>query len=398
MRRIPWTRQPPYPVGLSGPFSGNGSLALIGDYCLCAASNVLPRTSVATISRKLVEDGIAGAGENLSACVYFPAGQYKYAQPKHTVVLAHLTWSGDTSISKALAGFGYNGSPNAYVEEMFSVNINQNGSVSNGNFRVSFRDSAGGRLDMSPTTFRLTAGVQARIVVALDSGSTGRIWVNSKQVAVSYGSTGYSPSTTNVITKEYTIFNFNYGSSTSGHSDAINGYPAMFAASLFARLVVPVAWAPLLAQNPWQIFEPYTVFDNTPIQIVAAQFLRPISDISNSGWTPSSGSDLFPMIGETTRNDATYISAVEAGAWCEVLLGTSTGDPLSSINHLPRIVMSAGSGGIIIRLKQGATLIKEWTYSSLTGTDTLYEPTLTGGEIDSITDYTDLRLYLETTA
>lgn len=151
-----------------------------------------------------------------------------------------------------------------------------------------------------------------------------------------------------------------------------------------------------LRNNPWQIFEPESI----PLfwTGVTAQFLRPISDVSNSGWTPSSGSDLFPMIGETVRNDATYISATEAGAACEVLLGTSTGDPLSSINHLPRIVMSAGSGGIIIRLKQGATLIKEWTYSSLTGTDTLYEPTLTGGEIDSITDYTDLRLYLETTA
>ena len=150
-----------------------------------------------------------------------------------------------------------------------------------------------------------------------------------------------------------------------------------------------------LLKSPWQLFDAETV----PLfwSGVTAQFLRPISDVSNSGWTPSSGSDLFPMIGETTRNDATYISAVEAGAWCEVLLGTSTGDPLSSISHLPRIVMSAGAGGIIIRLKQGATLIKEWTYSSLTGTDTLYEPTLTGGEIDSITDYTDLRLYLETT-
>jgi len=149
-------------------------------------------------------------------------------------------------------------------------------------------------------------------------------------------------------------------------------------------------------QNPWQLFSPETI----PLfwSGVTAQFLRPISDVSNSGWTPSSGSDLFPMIGETTRNDTTYISATEAGAWCEVLLGTSGGDPLSSVNHLPRIVMSAGSGGIIVRLKQGATLIKEWTYSSLTGTDTLYEPTLTGGEIDSITDYTDLRLYLETTA
>lgn len=147
---------------------------------------------------------------------------------------------------------------------------------------------------------------------------------------------------------------------------------------------------------PWKVFAPVGL--PTSWVSVVAQFLRPISDVSNSGWTPSSGSDLFPMIGEATRNDATYISATEPGAACEVLLGTSDGDPLSSVNHLPRIVMSAGSGGIIIRLKQGATLIKEWTYSSLTGTDTLYEPTLTGGEIDSITDYTDLRLYLETTA
>jgi len=150
-----------------------------------------------------------------------------------------------------------------------------------------------------------------------------------------------------------------------------------------------------LTSNPWQIFKPRSI----PLFAgVTAQFLRPISDVSNSGWTPSSGSDLFAMIGETVRNDSTYISATAPGALCEVLLGTSTGDPLSSINHLPRIVMSAGSGGIIVRLKQGATLIKAWTYASLTGTDTLYEPTLTSGEIDSITDYTDLRLQLETTA
>ena len=123
---------------------------------------------------------------------------------------------------------------------------------------------------------------------------------------------------------------------------------------------------------------------------ITAQFLRPISDVSNSGWTPSAGSDLFACIGETVRNDSTYISATAPGAICEVLLGTSSGDPLSSINHLPRIVMSAGSGGIILRLKQGATIIKAWTYASLAGSDTLYEPTLTSGEIDAISDNTDL--------
>ncbi len=131
---------------------------------------------------------------------------------------------------------------------------------------------------------------------------------------------------------------------------------------------------------------------------ITAQFLRPIADIANSGWTPSTGSNLFSCIGEAVRNDSTYISATAPGAICEVLLGTSSGDPLSSINHLPRIVMSAGSGGIILRLKQGATIIKAWTYASLAGSDTLYEPTLTSGEIDAISDYTDLRLEMETTA
>ena len=149
------------------------------------------------------------------------------------------------------------------------------------------------------------------------------------------------------------------------------------------------------SKNPWQLYAPEVIPLFWPG--VTAQFLRPISDISNTGWTPSSGSDLFAMIGETVRNDATYISATDDGAICEVLLGTAS-DPLSSINHLPRIVMSAGSGGIILRLKQGTTVIKEWVYAALTGTDTLYEPTLTAGDIDSITDYTDLRIYMETTA
>lgn len=159
---------------------------------------------------------------------------------------------------------------------------------------------------------------------------------------------------------------------------------------------LPDALLRSLSANPWQLFEPE--FDITFKPVITAQFLRPISDISNSGWTPSTGSDLFACIGETVRNDSTYISATAPGAICEVLLGTSSGDPLSSINHLPRIVMSAGSGGIILRLKQGATIIKAWTYASLPITDTLYEPTLTSGDIDAISDYTDLRLEMETTA
>lgn len=158
---------------------------------------------------------------------------------------------------------------------------------------------------------------------------------------------------------------------------------------------INAAQAAHITRDFWRLFPAETIplFFST----VTAQFLRPIADIANSGWTPSTGSDLFACIGEAVRNDSTYISAATPGAICEVLLGTSSGDPLSSINHLPRIVMSAGSGGIILRLKQGATVIKAWTYASLAGSDTLYEPTLTSGEIDAISDYAGLRLEMETT-
>lgn len=224
-----------------------------------------------------------------------------------------------------------------------------------------------------------------RIIAAWRGGTDRTLIINGVEKAPSVNRSNATAVSTTSLDK------ITIGKTVGG--SALNG-TVVFARAWRRGLTNGECWA--LSSAPWIIFPDETI----PLfwTGVTAQFLRPVSDISNTGWTPSSGSDLFAMIGETVRNDATYISATEAGAACEVLLGTSTGDPLSSINHLPRIVMSAGSGGIIIRLKQGATLIKEWTYSSLTGTDTLYEPTLTGGEIDSITDYTDLRLYLETTA
>jgi len=230
------------------------------------------------------------------------------------------------------------------------------------------------------------AGETVAIAGSFTASGGRTIYING--VAGNTNATARNPSGLNEINE-----GCYYGGTGAGYVSPLTGSVVL---SLVFNRVLSAAEHKSLTENPWQVFAPETI----PLfwTGITAQFLRPISDVSNSGWTPSSGSDLFPMIGETTRNDTTYISATEAGAWCEVLLGTSGGDPLSSVNHLPRIVMSAGSGGIIVRLKQGATLIKEWTYSSLTGTDTLYEPTLTGGEIDSITDYTDLRLYLETTA
>ena len=145
--------------------------------------------------------------------------------------------------------------------------------------------------------------------------------------------------------------------------------------------------------NPWQVFKPETIplFFST----VTAQYARPISDASAGTWTASSGSDLYAMLDETTASDTDYI-VTNGASICEVAL-TSLSDPASSAGHVVRYRISADSGGITVRLRQGTTTIATWTHATAPTSLTTYEQTLTSGEADSITDYTALKLQFEAT-
>ena len=375
MRRVPWTRQPPYPCGIdwSNPITRNLVFAFEG------ANG--QRCPISRLSAPLSSGNTRDVGR------YGIQQKFSGSQAGGSNNFGALTAiSGATQATWDVLFYLDNVSQSAKVFQQWNNN-NQNWLIETsgtGLLWVALDDDSGQRRRWDATNTFPTAGWY-RLILVWTGGSSKRARINKVD-----------------ITASLTEVN-NTGTAHGNNLDPLSIGVAidspLAGKVVFARMwtrALSVAEVVSLEDLSWQIFEPYTVFGMSPTY-VTAQFLRPISDISNSGWTPSSGSDLFAMIGEATRNDATYISATEVGAACEVLLGTSTGDPLSSVNHLPRIVMSAGSGGIIIRLKQGTTLIKEWTYASLTGTDTLYEPTLSSGEIDSITDYTNLRLYMETT-
>lgn len=143
----------------------------------------------------------------------------------------------------------------------------------------------------------------------------------------------------------------------------------------------PVSWGAPVVRIGWPV--------------VTAQYARPTSDVSAGTWTASSGSDLFAMLDETTANDTDYIVTTGTST-CEVALGTMS-DPSSSSGHIVRYRISAASGGITVRLRQGTTTIATWTHATAPTSLTTYEQTLTGGEADSITDYTTLRLQFEAT-
>lgn len=177
----------------------------------------------------------------------------------------------------------------------------------------------------------------------------------------------------------------------SGSGFPLNG--KLYFAAIWTRALSAMD-VKALSENPWQLFKGRRNF--LPA-IATVQVARPVADLSNTGWVPSSGATLYPMIGETIRDDGTYISATAVGALCEVDL-TDLSDPAVSTGHLPTLVLSApGGGGITIRLRQGTTTIATWTYHP-GATPTEYTPALSGAEADSITDYTALRLQFEAIA
>jgi hypothetical protein len=132
------------------------------------------------------------------------------------------------------------------------------------------------------------------------------------------------------------------------------------------------------------------------------QYARPDLDVSNTGgWSPSTGSDLFAVIDESSTNDADYVS-VSGGMSAsskefEVGLGNIT-DPQSSADH-KFVVRSGDMSGVgavemTFLLKQGSTTIASSGPQSMSGSPVNYTTTLSSSEADSITDYNDLRIHV----
>ncbi len=118
------------------------------------------------------------------------------------------------------------------------------------------------------------------------------------------------------------------------------------------------------------------------------QLLRPESDVSAGAWTPSTGSDLFAMLDESTYSDADYITTSSAST-AEVAFGTGL-DPASSSGHIIRY-RAKGTGTLTVELYEGATLIAT-DVPAITGSFQTFTWTLSGAEADDISDYADLRL------
>jgi hypothetical protein len=129
-----------------------------------------------------------------------------------------------------------------------------------------------------------------------------------------------------------------------------------------------------------------------------AQFLRPSSDVTTTNWTRSSGSsDYWTYIDEVTADANDYVQTQNQGSGLEV--GLSTVDTPSNRNsHIVRLqAWALGSNPAerhTVLLLQGATTIATVVNNATItrNTPTTLDYTLTSGEANAITDYSNLRL------
>lgn len=138
-----------------------------------------------------------------------------------------------------------------------------------------------------------------------------------------------------------------------------------------------------------------------------AQYARPNADTYRDNWVDDGEgtTNIYTTIDESSASDADYIQTVINPVDDVYVCALSTlTDPVSSSNHVVRYRYGKDAAGgntidLTVELRQGyvnegspGTLIKQWVHSDISDTLTTAQQTLSAGEADSITDYTDLYL------
>lgn len=150
-----------------------------------------------------------------------------------------------------------------------------------------------------------------------------------------------------------------------------------------------------LQENPWQLFAPLPTRRYFGVA-ATLQYARPSSDIAANGWLPSTGSDLFAMLDETSADDGDYIYSPSnpTTQQFEAKLSLVT-DPASSIGHTISIRLQAinADTNFDLDLVQNTTVLDSWTENVTVAAGAVTRTrTLSGAVADSITNYGDLRV------
>jgi hypothetical protein len=123
-------------------------------------------------------------------------------------------------------------------------------------------------------------------------------------------------------------------------------------------------------------------------------FLRPNSDSIDGSWIPSTGTDLYSCIDETTYSDVDYISSTGKSTFSSAtLILNSVIDSGDNSNHYLRVRIKGDNATILrISLLCDSTVIASRDVLSPKTNYATYEYLLTTDEVSNITDYSNLKV------
>lgn len=110
-------------------------------------------------------------------------------------------------------------------------------------------------------------------------------------------------------------------------------------------------WAKAWVRDPWSLLTPPTFWLPDP---AAVTVYRPGSDISVSGWVPSTGSDLFGCIDESTASDVDYITSPDLSTSATMGLTASVPAGNWAVNVRGRRMGVTGSIRVVLLSSGGA--------------------------------------------
>lgn len=129
---------------------------------------------------------------------------------------------------------------------------------------------------------------------------------------------------------------------------------------------------------------------------VQSTFVVPISDILRGGWAPSLGNSLFAAINEDTPDDSdTILSSLNPTNDVSEVGLDATADPGVDFGHVLKYrfrKLGPGNADIIMKLKQGATVIATFTHNDISSSYTLAEQVISDSDAADITNYSNLRV------
>jgi len=132
------------------------------------------------------------------------------------------------------------------------------------------------------------------------------------------------------------------------------------------------------------------------VSVALGTLATPSGDLSNTGWTQSTGPTLWQTLDETTASDADYISCTATGAVCTLSLNLTAYPGGATQTHTIRGQSSTGGGVSVQLINTANSAVVRTMAHTFTPSWADYTVTLTSGEIAAITSG-DLKVTITST-